>query len=46
MHGGGGASNSKARRKVLEQQIFGSCKKRACYGGGRSQIELEDSRSV
>jgi len=29
MHGGGGAGNSKARRQVLERQIFRSWKERA-----------------
>ncbi len=55
MHGGGGAGNSKARRQVLERQIFQGgrgraaeevCVKKACCEGGRRQIMLEDSRNV
>ncbi len=55
MHGGGGAGNSKARRQILERQIFRSWKeraaqevgvKRACCEGGRRQIMPEDSKNV
>ncbi len=55
MHGGRGVGNSKARRQVLEREIFQNRKeraakevgvRRACCEGGRRQIMLEDSRNV
>jgi len=32
--------------KFWSDRFLGSCKKRACCGGGRRQIELEDSKNV